>query len=238
MHQELETLLELQAKDLVLHELETRRQGLLAEVATLDDELARARGALDAARRLVDDRVKRRVDVEAKVEGLRVLQERRRQRVEMAKTSRELQALSNELELARSVLAREENEWFRAAEAVTAGEQEVESATARLSELGESRQADREELTARIAALESEIETAREARREVTDRLGRALLQRYERLRQTRTSAVVVALRNDACGACFTAIPMSRRNHIRLGVSLDGCEACGVILYAADDGAA
>jgi predicted nucleic acid-binding Zn-ribbon protein len=45
---------------------------------------------------------------------------------------------------------------------------------------------------------------------------------------------VVVPLRGDACGACFTAVPRNRRSQIRSGALLDGCEACGVILYAAE----
>jgi predicted nucleic acid-binding Zn-ribbon protein len=43
---------------------------------------------------------------------------------------------------------------------------------------------------------------------------------------------VVVSVRGVACGACFTAVPMSRRSQIRTGLLIEGCEACGVILYA------
>ena len=61
-----------------------------------------------------------------------------------------------------------------------------------------------------------------------------ALLARYDRIRSgTKRGPVVVALHGNACGACYTAVPMSRRSHIRAGLLLDGCEACGVILYAA-----
>ena len=37
-----------------------------------------------------------------------------------------------------------------------------------------------------------------------------------------------------ACGACYTAVPLNRRSQIRSGAVLDGCEACGVILYPAE----
>ena len=58
--------------------------------------------------------------------------------------------------------------------------------------------------------------------------------QRYDRLRSTRRTDVVVAVAGAACGACYTAIPMSRRSQLRNGYLLEGCEACGVILYAAE----
>ena len=38
----------------------------------------------------------------------------------------------------------------------------------------------------------------------------------------------------DACGHCFTAVPTQRRVLIQRGASIEGCEACGVLLYAAE----
>ncbi|MEK7380368.1 MAG: C4-type zinc ribbon domain-containing protein, partial [Gemmatimonadota bacterium] len=60
---------------------------------------------------------------------------------------------------------------------------------------------------------------------------------RYDRLWGARSAEVVVAIRGDACGSCFTSIPMSRRNQIKAGTVLDSCEACGAILYCGDNGA-
>ena len=57
---------------------------------------------------------------------------------------------------------------------------------------------------------------------------------RYDRLWTSRTTTVVVALRGDACGACYTAVPRNRRSQIRAGTHIEGCEACGVILYPAN----
>ena len=35
----------------------------------------------------------------------------------------------------------------------------------------------------------------------------------------------------DACGACYTAVPMNRRSQMRMTGAVEGCEACGVMLY-------
>jgi hypothetical protein len=235
MHPDLAKLLDLQTKDAALLELDLRLKGLYDEVERLDAELARSRNAVEEARRAQAAGIRRREEVEAKVESLRVLQERRRQRLELAKTTRELQALGSELELARSILAREEAEWFRAAEAVGSLEAEVGAAVQRLGEL-EATQIEQRELLARdVAAVEAERMVALAAREESARVLERPLLLRYDRLRQSRSTQVVVPIRGDACGACYTAIPMSRRSQIRTGFLLDGCEACGVILYAATD---
>lgn len=235
MNSDLESLLNLQEKDAILLEVDTRLRGLLDEIAALDADVTRAREEAEESRRAQAAGVKRREEVEAKVEGLRVLQDRRRQRLDMAKTPRELQALGNELELARAVLAKEEAEWFRASEAVSDLEGRALAAEARIGELETEQHGARETLAGRLAELEAEREVALAARRGAAEAVARPLLQRYANLRRTRQTRVVVALRGDACGACFTAVPMSRRSHIRAGLLIDGCEACGVILYSSPD---
>ena len=235
MHPDLEKLLDLQEKDERLLAVDLRLKALLDEVAALDAELARGRSEVEENRRQHQVGARRRDELEAKVEGLRVLQERRRQRLDLAKTTRELQALTGELELARSVLTKEEAEWFRAMESASDLEGKVGSAEARQAELEGGQEAARNELNQKIQAVEAERQEALRERQAAAKALSRPLLMRYDRLRGAhRTTQVVVALHGNACGACFTAVPMSRRSHIRAGLLLDGCEACGVILYAAE----
>jgi predicted nucleic acid-binding Zn-ribbon protein len=236
MHPDLEKLLDLQTKDLALLEVDLELRTLLDEVAALDAEVERSRQELETARKTAAAGAKRRDELEAKVEGLRVLQERRRQRVEMAKTSRELQALGSELELARSVLAKEEAEWFRAAEQANELAAKVDAAAARVADAESAQAPAREEIAGKQQEVEVRRAQAHAERRSCAELIARPLLARYDRLRSVRSSEVVVALRGDACGACFTAVPMSRRSHIRAGLLLDGCEACGVILYADAEG--
>lgn len=235
MHPDLERLLDLQEKDERLLEVDLRLKALLDEIAGLDAAVARARAEVEENRRGLQAALKRRDELEAKVDGLRVLQDRRRQRLELAKTGREHQALTSELELARSILTKEEGEWFRAMEGAADIEGKVAAAEARVGELEASQGTVREDLASRVSAIEQEREAALEERREAARALGRPLLLRYDRLRSAhRATPVVVPLHGNACGACFTAVPMSRRSHIRAGLLLDGCEACGVILYAAE----
>lgn len=235
MHPDLEKLLDLQTKDLALLEVDVELQALLDQVAALDDELARARQDVEGARRSAAAGAKRRDDLEAKVEGLRVLQDRRRQRMDLAKTARELQALTSELELARTVLAKEEAEWFRASEQANELAQNADAMAAAVEEADAAQQHARGELATQIAGVEARRTAARVAREASAAALAAPLRTRYERLRSVRSTEVVVALRGASCGACFTAVPMSRRSHIRTGLLLDGCEACGVILFS--DGA-
>ena len=136
-----------------------------------------------------------------------------------------------ELDLARSVMAKEENEWVRSAEGVGLLELKVEEEVRKLEALAASQIPDRAALEKRRSALGAELELANREREASASRIDRQLRTRYDRLRRTRTSDVVVPLLGGTCGACHTSIPLNRRSQIRSGAVLDGCEGCGAILY-------
>src|SRR5215208_1214581 len=125
MHADLVKLLDLQSKDSAIDDIDRRLRALQAEVAALDQAVQRARDGLDGARRAAGDGVRRRDELEAKVDSYRILQDRRVQRLETVRNPKEASTLMAELELARSVMAKEESEWVRSAEAVTGLERKV-----------------------------------------------------------------------------------------------------------------
>jgi predicted nucleic acid-binding Zn-ribbon protein len=232
MQTDLEKLLDVQAKDLVLLEVDLRLSALLREVATLDEEVRHAADEVSAAKAAHAEISRRQRELERRIEGYRTLQEHRRSRMEQVKNAREAQALMTEMEMARTVLMREEGEWLKVAEQGQAAEARVAAATAEHDRLTAAQEAMRADLAGRQAELEAERRDALEGRNAAAAALDKGLRLRYDRLRANREGAVVVAVRGVACGACFTAVPMSRRNQLREGLLIEGCEACGVILYA------
>lgn len=237
MQKDLQKLLVLQARDTTLLAADAALAAVLDEIATLDAALEQARLDAEGTKVSLAAAIKLRTEVEGKVESLRILQERRRQRAESIRTARELQALSAELELARAGLLKEEAEWFKVSEQVTARENAAREAEERLATLGSEQTSGRAELELKRQEAEAARDEAKAARKAASSDLGRPLLSRYDRIWQARSVNVVVAIRGDACGSCFTSIPMSRRNQIKAGTVLESCETCGAILYFGDNGA-
>jgi uncharacterized protein len=235
MHPDLPKLLELQAKDLVLLESDLRLKALAEEIAALDAGLEKGREEAAAARRRLEEGVKKREELEKVIEAQRAQQERRRTRIEQVRTAREVQALMTEMDLGRSVVARSESEWVKAAEVTQQQENALKEAEERVVVLENDQTGERARLAADKAALEQEREAARLTREETASAVERALRTRYDRLWTSRLAVVVVPLRGDACGACFTAIPRNRRSQIRAGTHIESCEGCGVILYPVDN---
>jgi predicted nucleic acid-binding Zn-ribbon protein len=232
MNPDLEKLLDLQAKDALLLDVDVRLAALRDEGGALDAALTRAGADAETARRALADLAKRQRELETRIESYRTLQERRRGRMEQVRGAREAQALMTEMDMARTVLLKEEGEWLKTAEQVQAVEARLAEAEAALAALETGQASAREDLASRQAELEAERGVALAAREASASTLDKVLRLRYDRLRANRRGDVVVSVRGVACGACFTAVPMSRRSQIRTGLLIEGCEACGVILYA------
>lgn len=232
MHPELETLLALQDKDRTVLAADAALLGLEPELRVLDEALAAAERALEAARRGVQDAVSRRDELEGKIVNYRSMQEQRRQRLEWVRGAKEASTLMAELDLTRMVLAKEEAEFMRSGDAVTEAERRAAEAEKALEEVREAQAPQREGLAGRREAIAAERERALAEREAAAARVAVALLARYERIRRGKAPLALYPLHGDACGHCFTAVPTQRRALIQRGATIEGCEACGVLLYA------
>jgi predicted nucleic acid-binding Zn-ribbon protein len=234
MHADLVKLLDLQSKDTAVAEAERRLRELDGESALLDQAIQQARDALEGARRAAADGARRRDEIEARVESYRTLQNRRVQRLETVRNPKEASTLMAELELARSVIGKEETEWVRSAESVTGLERKVSEEETKVEAADLAQAPERARLAERRKLLEAERDAAVLAREASAEQIDKPLRTRYDRLRRSRDRDVVVPLVGGTCGACHTSIPLNRRSQIRSGAVVDGCEGCGAILYPAD----
>jgi uncharacterized protein len=232
MHADLVKLLDLQAKDGAVEEVEARMRKLDSECVGLNQVLQRAHDMLEAARRAVADGIRRRDELEARVESFRLLQERRTLRLEHVRNPKEASTLMAELDLARTVMTKEENDWVRSAEAVGALEVKVGEEERKVETVVGEQQPERALLEERRSALTVEREEALREREASASQIDKTLRTRYDRLRRSRSAEVVVPLVGGTCGACHTMIPLNRRSQIKSGAVVDGCEGCGAILYS------
>lgn len=234
MHPDLEKLLDLQAKDLILLASTQRVQSIGEDIAALDAALEQARAQVETARRRQVEGTAKREELEKVIESQRALQEKRRSRIEQVKTAREVQALMTELDAARQNLARQESDWVKTAEVSQQQDTAVKEAEDRLAGLEGDQDGERSRLKDALKEAEKDRDDSKQIREEAAGGIERTLRMRYDRLWTSRCTTVVVPLRGDACGACHTAVPRNRRSQIRAGTHIEGCEGCGVILYPAE----
>ena len=233
MHPDLEALLTLQRKDEAVRDTDTRLAALEPELARLDQALDGVEQKLEQARRGIQDAVGRRGELEGKIASYRGMQEARKQRLEWVKGAKEAQTLMAELDLARTVIAKEEVEFLRSGDAVTEAEMKAAEAEKGVEEVREAQRADRETIEGKRQAIMADREKAIVEREGAAKFVQASLLSRYEKIRKGKAPVAVYPLHGGSCGHCFTAVPTQRKVLIQRGVTIEGCEACGVLLYVA-----
>ena len=232
MHPDLEALLALQERDKAVGAVKKAMDALLPAEAALDEELGAHTKALEDAERAAAAAETRKVELEARIAGYKRLQEQRRQQLDYVRGAKEASALMAELDLARSVLVKEETEFMRSGDGIVEAQKRVKDA-AKAHEAVVAKQVEaRAAITAKRAELALQLEAVEAERVAATKDVKPALLVKYERIRRGRAPAALYAMHQDGCGHCHTAVPLQRRVLIRQGQSIEACEVCGVLLYA------
>jgi hypothetical protein len=232
VHPDLVALLALQDEDTAVAVLEARRRELDARETALDQERVTAEAAIARARSAAEAEDKKRRELGMKVQEHRALHDRHLAALDVVRKDREATAAMAQIEITRRVLAQEESEMQSLATRIVDLNQTAELEQLSLADLAERQGTQRAEIAAARGEVDAELGTARAQRNQTASRVGRPLLQKYERIRGRENSNALYALRGSACGRCNTAIPLQRRNVMAAGRSVEVCEGCGVLLYA------
>ena len=232
MHPDLEALLALQDKDIALASCDARLKGLDPELKALDDQIAAAERVVTQARAGIQAALERRDGLEGKIQSYRTMQEQRRQKLEWVRGAKEASTLMAELDLARTVLAKEEAEFMRSGDAVGEAERKTAEAENALLNVREAQAAQREALAGKRQEIAAERELMAVERDAAAKGVNAGLLAKYDRIRRGKAPLAVFPLHGSSCGNCFTAVPTQRKALIQRGATIEGCEACGVLLYA------
>src|SRR5258706_11512352 len=232
VHPDLEALLALQDRDVAISSCDARLKALEPEVRQLDEQIAAAERVVEQARAGIQAAVDRRDGLEGKIQSYRTMQEQRRQKLEWVRGAKEASTLMAELDLARSVLAKEEAEFMRSGDAVGEAERKTAEAENAMQNVRDAQAAQREAIDGKRQAIAAERESVTLERERASRAVNPALLARYERIRRGKAPLAIYPLHGSSCGNCFTAVPTQRKALIQRGATIEGCEACGVLLYA------
>ena len=217
MRVDLQAMLVLQEKDRAIAAIEKKLNALRPEIEALDADLAEVEEQLEVARNAAATADKRRADLEVRIESYRVMQERRRQRLEWVRGAKEASAIMAELDMARGVLAKEEADWMRSADNLQEAEDNVAEVAARVRDVEEAQKPRRAELASQSDAYQQELIAARSVREEAANGVDSKILQYYNRIHSGRAPNVLYPLTGGACGHCHTSVPLHRRQQIVSG---------------------
>ena len=234
MNPEIAALVEVQADDLAIHELERGIDQLMPKVNTLNAEVAKAKAALDQATQLAEAEEKRKRDVLQRIEAHKQLHTKNEAVYSAATNQREATAAQAQLDQIKKVLGDEDRELIGITQRIAELRALVEDRQTRMAELEQQRDAAKEAIAGERKKLETELGTIRTRRNEKAGKVGRSLISLYDRIRSKKRVHAIFPLRANSCSNCDTSIPMQRRAQMASSGKPEVCEGCGVMLYAGD----
>lgn len=231
-----QALLDLQAVDTAIDQHRHRRQNLAerAALSDIDRRMAAARQDLTSAEAVRDEIGARQAGLESELTAteLRSQEVRKRLYGGEVSASRELQAMSDELDSLKSRASGLEDQLLEILEEREPIDSQVASQESALSQLAEERETLSSALAAAEGVVDTEVEALLGARQEAVSKVPENLLAEYERLRSRLGGVAVARLVADRCDGCHLTLPateLDRIRHLPPG-EIVTCDQCGRIL--------
>ncbi len=232
MNDQLDALLALQTADDGVRTLEARLAALAPRVAKLESDRQGADRALASARAALEKESERHTHLSERAGEFRRMNERAVAQLDQVRKAHHATAAGAQVDISRRALADAEAELHASGTRLASLQSAQEGAQARIAAVEAEQAPARAAIDEERAAIERELAEARAGRAALAGHVEPRLLQRYDRVRSRRRGPAVFALHHFTCGSCDTAIPTQRRAGMQAG-TIEVCESCGVLLYAA-----
>ena len=235
MHRNLEILLEIQALELTLRELDVDIAALPKHLAIVEGRLQDAQQAVERAKAAEVGGQSERRQVDREIEALRAKVDKIRAHSGDVKTNQEYRALLDEIAFAEAQIAKHEERLLEIMESADALGRQVKEAEGALA-------AQRAEVAAEAGALKdstgvkrTEREKLAAKRQKLRGQADEMWLRRFDRVLRMRGQALA-AIDREACSGCR----VRQRPQFLQEMSGDPerlfvCESCGRILYLETD---
>jgi predicted nucleic acid-binding Zn-ribbon protein len=234
VHADLEQLLILQDRQQKIRQIQTEIRTLPQQKKNLEDQLAASVAGVEAlkqkGRQVEVDRKRLELDVGTRNDSIAKL---RTQQYETRKND-EFAAMGNEIERYQkeiSTIEDQELELMVEADKIKAelAEEEKKSNATKQSI---SRQV--VDLDEKSKALEARLQELMKERAELATKIDEDLLDRFDRLFESKGDAAIVALEHNVCTGCHMKVTTATVAHAKAGKEIVSCEQCGRILYLAE----
>lgn len=233
---------ELYASLLALQELDQQIAKAEARVAEFGPRLSQLRGPIsglegdaEQARSQLEDLRKQQKKLEHglnnKRDRLRIFQEK----AEKARNVREEAAARTDMDFVKRAVEAEEAEANDVNDHVRRQDMKVDDLEKAISKASEDLAPRIEELEKERQAAADELKVLQDQRANKAVHMDKVAVRLYDRVRSGKRKIAVAPMTVDgACGSCFNMLPPQEQTEIRQGATLRRCEACGVILYPAE----
>ena len=231
MHPDLKAVIELQALDSRLAELNAQIDSLPEQIQTLETRLRDYLQAHEDRKHRLAANQKERKGLEGDIQEIQSKISKHKDQLYEVKTNEQYKAMLKEIEGEEGNVRKIEDEILEKMIEAEDIQKLVQEAAARL-------EGEKARVAAGIKRLQDERqkdlderERLQARRKELAAVLSESVLGLYERIRSYRTGAAVAEVRDGLCTACNVRLRPQVYNEVRRGDAVLTCENCSRILY-------
>ena len=233
MQSDFENLLELQEVDIQIIELEKSKEEFPVQVDMLGKEVSDAESSLKSKEEELNECVEEKKNVEEQIVNAKASLEKSQERLNSIKTNKEYDAVHTEIETQKHILASADKRINKHTTDIEYLQEVFKEAKVEYDEINTKNQPQIEELTSRIAGIDSEIAKVQKKRDKAALKVNKNHLRVYDHIRISRKNGKVISIVDDSqrnCTICYQIIGPQVIHDMRRGSDIVYCQNCGSIL--------
>lgn len=227
---QLTALEQLQEIDIKIDELKRQKEGIPVELRNQDQALAQVQARITQKETAVAEVEKILRQAQAAIDLNSDRLARANKKLEAVSTGPEFQAANKEIEQLKRHNAGLEEQRSKATNDIAAIRQEIETIQKELGEKQSAREELAQKLGGRGAELDAEIGKLETERKQVSPKVDRPLLSRYDRVRAARAGQGLAAAVGGRCKACNMILPPQLFNEVQKFRTVQSCPSCNRVL--------
>lgn len=231
MHAELEKLLVLQDRQQKIKQIDTEIKTVPLQRRNLESQLAESAANVDAlkqkARQVEVDRKRLELDVGTRTESISRLKTQQYQ----TRKNDEFQAIGHEIERYGNEIRKLEDEELELMEQGDKLKEQVDAAEKTAKSTKESISRQLNDLEEKSKTLDSRLQELSKERAELAAQIDEDLLNRFDRLFESKGDAAIVSVEHGVCSGCHMKVTTATAKDVQAGKEIVSCEQCGRILY-------
>jgi predicted nucleic acid-binding Zn-ribbon protein len=230
VREQLLNLLELQACDLKVRELDIAAKQLPAKLDPLRRDLAKLQGMIDAERAKLSETETWRKAQQELLDREREALKNAQNKLQASKNTKEFSAANREVENKRKSITDRETELKKVVEASNTQSTQLTERDAVVQKLRDELTASEAAMADEVNVLETNLAEAKTMRDTARGKVEKSWVKTYDSLSAKRGYAVAPVIKG-TCQGCHMALPPQLNNILARMQSIEMCPRCGRIVY-------
>ena len=231
LKEQIKLLVELQGLDTQIFRLEDELEAIPETIRIREEEFKEKSVNLkkleDDLKALLMKRKEKEGDLEAKEGTIKKYQ----QQLNQVKTNKEYTALQEEIGRVKADDSLIEEAILNIFDEIDAGNKNITKEKDFLKGEEAKFNEEKKRFASDTERIKTELETLKKQREELSGKVDKVILKKYERIVKSKDGLAVVTIANDACQGCFRVMPPQVVNEIKMNKELVFCDNCARILY-------